>query len=162
MLPPWTSPSLPPTCSMSPRYEHAAATSARRSMLLRIRGRSCPAVNDTYGSVTASYPLQAGADSVAAEAWTAHPEPNISQVAMPAADATAHIATLQHAAEPAATDPASAAPRATGAAALAAGAHVPDAADASCVMCLDLPKDVILAPCGHQCLCRQGPVHRRG
>ena len=72
-----------------------------------------------------------------------------SQDAAPASpDVTAHVPGPP--AEPAAAHPASAAPAATDKHIAAAKGDTADgAADATCVMCLDLPKDVILAPCGH-------------
>lgn len=39
--------------------------------------------------------------------------------------------------------------------AVVAAATADAAIDSQCVMCLDAPSNVILAPCGHQCLCRR-------
>jgi hypothetical protein len=35
----------------------------------------------------------------------------------------------------------------------AATAHHPDAEETMCVVCFDAPKDHIIVPCGHQCVC---------
>jgi hypothetical protein len=35
----------------------------------------------------------------------------------------------------------------------AAPAHHPDAEETMCVVCFDAPKDHIIVPCGHQCVC---------
>ena len=36
---------------------------------------------------------------------------------------------------------------------LGGGSGTPDAEETMCVLCLDAPKDHIITPCGHQCVC---------